>query len=165
MSPAARRSGHNAMNKALIDAAVLVPSLAAADRDAALGELLDAMVAAGQVQSSARKALLRQLLAREEQGSTGLGNGVAVPHVKEAEVSEIVMAVAISAAGLGFDAIDGRPVHILFLVLGPKGQPENHLQVLRWVSGLARNADFRRFAQNAESAEEIRELLHEMTPA
>jgi mannitol/fructose-specific phosphotransferase system IIA component (Ntr-type) len=108
--------------------------------------------------------VLKQLLAREAQGSTGLGNGVAVPHVKEADVAEIAVAVAINEAGIGFDAIDGRPVHIMFVVLGPKGgQPEQHLAVLRWVSTLARNADFRRFAQHVKSVEELRDLLLEMT--
>jgi mannitol/fructose-specific phosphotransferase system IIA component (Ntr-type) len=108
--------------------------------------------------------VLRQLHEREALGSTGLGNGVAVPHVKQTRVAEIRLAVAISAAGIPFDAIDGRPVHIMFLVLGTKGAaPEEHLQVLRWVSGLARNADFRRFARSAGSRDALRELLTEMS--
>ena len=81
---------------------------------------------------------------------------------RQADVEQIEMAVAISDAGIPFDAIDGRPVHILFAVLGPKNSaPEDHLQVLRWVSGLARNADFRRFAQSAGTEDALRDLLME----
>jgi mannitol/fructose-specific phosphotransferase system IIA component (Ntr-type) len=152
------------MNSNLIDSTVLIPELTATERDLALDEVLGAVVDAGVLDAGARKEVLKQLLAREAQGSTGLGNGVAVPHVKEADVAEIAVAVAINEAGIGFDAIDGRPVHIMFVVLGPKGgQPEQHLAALRWVSTLARNADFRRFALHVKSAEELRDLLLEMT--
>jgi PTS system fructose-specific IIC component len=152
------------MNNNLIDSTVLIPELTATECDSALDEVLGAIVDAGILDAGARKKVLKQLLAREAQGSTGLGNGVAVPHVKEADVAEIAVAVAINEAGIGFDSIDGRPVHIMFVVLGPKGgQPEQHLAVLRWVSTLARNADFRRFAQHVKSVEELRDLLLEMT--
>ena len=152
------------MFKKIIDSAVLVPDLAAHDKDAVLGEMVDAMVAAGAVDKKFRTAIVRQLREREARGSTGLGNGVAVPHVKEASVGEIVMGVGIAGAGIPFDAIDGAPVSVLFLVLGPRGRPpEDHLQVLRLVSGLARNADFRRFARIVKSSAELLDLLHEMT--
>jgi mannitol/fructose-specific phosphotransferase system IIA component (Ntr-type) len=152
------------MNKSLIESTVVIPELAATERDPALDEVLGAVVDAGLLDAGGRAKVLRQLRKREEQGSTGLGNGVAVPHVKEAAVAEIVVAVAVSHLGIGFDAIDGRPVHIMFVVLGPKkGQPEDHLAVLRWVSTLARNADFRRFAQQVKSVEELQDLLLEMT--
>ncbi|MHC5071994.1 MAG: PTS sugar transporter subunit IIA, partial [Planctomycetota bacterium] len=62
-------------------------------------------------------------------------------------------------------AIDGQPVHTLFLVMGPANDPEGHLQALRWVSTLARNADFRRFVLSAETEAEIRDLLEEMSNA
>jgi mannitol/fructose-specific phosphotransferase system IIA component (Ntr-type) len=152
------------MNQSLIDACTLIPALDATAKKDALAEILDAMTAAGAVTGKDRAVVLRQLHEREAQGSTGLGNGVAVPHVKQTKVPEIRMAVAISRAGIPFDAIDGRPVHIMFLVLGASGAaPEEHLKVLRWVSGLARNADFRRFAQSAESSEALRDLLTEMS--
>ena len=152
------------MNQSLIDACVLIPELDATAKDAALAEIVDRMVDAGAMAKKERATVIEQLQAREAQGSTGLGNGVAVPHVKETAVTEIRMAVAISLAGIPFEAIDGRAVHILFLVLGPNGAPpEDHLQVLRWVSTLARNADFRRFAQAAGTDVALRDLLTEMS--
>ena len=152
------------MNKTLIESAVVVPELQSVDRDAALDEVLQAMVAAGRLKETDRATVLAQLIEREAQGSTGLGNGVAVPHVKEASVDQIVVGAAVTQAGIGFDAIDGRPVHIVFVVLGPAdGAPEDHLAVLRWVSTLARNADFRRFAMQATTAEAMQDLLVEMS--
>ena len=152
------------MNAPLIDSCIFVPELVAGTKEDALAEILDAMVAGGTVVQKHRDAMLAQLHEREAQGSTGLGNRVAVPHVKETDVESIRMAVAISSAGIPFDAIDGRPVQILFMVLGYVGAaPEEHLQVLRWVSGLARNADFRRFAVSAGSADALRDLLIEMS--
>ncbi len=153
-----------AVNQLLIESATLLPVLESSTRDEVLAEILDALVESGALQKKARNGVFKQLQQREAEGSTGLGNGVAVPHVKAANVDGIRMAVAISAAGIPFDAIDGRDVHIMFLVLGPKGAaPEDHLQVLRWVSGLARNADFRRFAQAGDGVEALRDLLLEMT--
>lgn len=151
------------MNQSLIESVVLPPSLKASSREEAFAEILDHMVEGGAIAKSDHKGIYQQLLAREELGSTGLGNGVAVPHVKEAPVDGLRLAVAISEAGIPFAAIDGRPVHILFLVLGPCGaQPVEHLSVLRWVSGLARNGDFRRFALAAGGSAGLRDLLVEM---
>ncbi len=152
------------MNHSLIESVVLPPSLKAGSREEAFAEILDHMVEGDAIGKSDRDGIFKQLLDREELGSTGLGNGVAVPHVKEAPVDGLRLAVAISEAGVPFGAIDGRPVHILFLVLGPCGsQPVEHLNVLRWVSGLARNGDFRRFALAADGCDGLRDLLVEMT--
>ena len=147
-----------------LDSIVLLPALSSSSRDDALAEILDQMVAQGDVQAAARDAIYAQLVERETQASTGLGNGVAVPHVKRADVVETRIAVAVSPDGLPFDAIDGKPVHIVFLVLGSKDAAEgSHLQALRWVSGLARNSDFRRFARAVDGVDEFRELLMEMS--
>ena len=153
------------MIEKLIETAVLLPDLESESKDAVLGEMLDAIVGTGLLAAKGRDSVLAQLQEREAQGSTGLGNGVAVPHAKEAQVTEMVMALGIAHDGIPFDAIDGRDVLIVFLILGPiGGPPEEHLSVLRWVSILARNADFRRFAQqHASSSAALSDLLREMT--
>ena len=158
---------HALMNKALIDAAVLLPSVGATTKEGVLEEMLGGMADAGVIATSAVKPVLVQLLEREAQGSTGLGNGVAIPHVRETDgISDTVIALGIAGDGVAFDAIDGRAVRIVFLILGPAGvDPDEHLQVLRWVSRLARNLDFRRFVLTAGSAQELVELLREMTEA
>jgi nitrogen PTS system EIIA component len=147
----------------LIEAAPMVADLAAKTKDAALKELLAAAEAAGAFPAKAARGLAKRLAEREAIGSTGLGNTVAVPHVKSDDVARATLVLARCRPGLEWQAIDGRPVHVIFLLVSPVSEPENHLQCLRWIAGLARNADFRRFLLDASDANAMRELLREMT--
>jgi mannitol/fructose-specific phosphotransferase system IIA component (Ntr-type) len=151
------------LNTELIAKAVILETMAATDKVGLLGE---AMAAAAQAKLVAKKSvppLLERLLAREKLGSTGIGNGVAIPHVKDESLAGMALVVGRSVGGVDYDAIDGRPVHTLFLLLAAAAEREAHLAALRWISGLARNTDFRRFFLAAKSAAEIRELLQEMS--
>ncbi len=143
----------------------IVPCLETTSKEEVFQEMLDRVVEAGHITKRDRTAMKKLLIEREAQGSTGLGNGIAVPHFKTKKLTEHHLVVANSQAGIQFDAIDGQPVHTLFLVMGPADDQEGHLQVLRWVSGLARSADFRRFVLNAKSEAEILDLLEEMSGA
>jgi mannitol/fructose-specific phosphotransferase system IIA component (Ntr-type) len=87
-----------------------------------------------------------------------------VPHVKLDTIQQTSIVLARSQDGIEFEAIDGRPVHTVFLILAPAAAAEEHLHLLRWISGLARSADFRRFLGQAKDEAEIRELLREMAP-
>jgi PTS system fructose-specific IIC component len=147
----------------LIDAATMVGELQAKDKKTALDELLGHAETAGAFPAKAQKALAKRLVGREAIGSTGLGNTVAVPHVKGDEVKQTTLVLARCKKGLDWQAIDGRPVHCVFLLVSPAAQPEGHLQCLRWIAGLARNADFRRFLLDAKDGNAMRDLLREMT--
>lgn len=151
------------MIQQLIENAAIVGELEATNKDGALKELLGKAGAAGAFPAKAQKALAKRLSDREAIGSTGLGNTVAVPHVKGEEVQRATLVLARCRKGLEWQAIDGRPVHVVFLLVSPADEPENHLQCLRWVAGLARNADFRRFLQDAKDVDAIRDLLREMS--
>lgn len=148
----------------LVDTAALVVDLAASNKDAALKELLAVAQTAGGFGAKIGKALHKRLVEREAVGSTGLGNGVAVPHVKGDDVDKIVLVLARAKKGLEWHAIDGRAVNILFLLVSPKTEPEVHLQCLRWIATLARSADFRRFFLDARDEQAMRDLLREMAP-
>lgn len=152
------------MIQKLVESAAVVADLQAKTKKAALEELLRIAQEAGAVAKKSAAALQKRLADREAVGSTGLGNGVAVPHVKADEVKTTALVVARAKAGLEWQAIDGRPVQILFLLVAPASDPESHLKSLRWISTLARNADFRRFVLDAKDEAGIRELLLEMTP-
>lgn len=151
------------MIKKLIDAAAMVGELEAKTKDAALKELLGAAQAAGAFPPKVAKGLAKRLADREAIGSTGLGNTVAVPHVKSEDVTTATLVLARSKKGFEWQAIDGRPVHVVFLLVSPASEPETHLQCLRWIAGLARNADFRRFLADAKDTAAMRELLREMS--
>lgn len=148
----------------LIDSALVLGSLEATTKAEALDEILAAAVARKQLTKRKVPAIRERLAEREALGSTGIGNGVAVPHVKVDSIDRTVLMLARSADGIEYGAIDGRPVHTVFLILAPKDAAEEHLQLLRWISGLARNADFRRFLKNAADEDEMRDLLREMSP-
>lgn len=148
----------------LVDSAALVPELAATAKDEALGELLGAAQKVGAWKPKATKVLHQRLRDREQVGSTGLGNGVAVPHVKADEVEKPILVLARKKAGLDWQAIDGRPVSVFFLLATPLATPEAHLQCLRWIATLARSADFRRFLLDARDGNAMRDLLREMAP-
>ena len=152
------------MIRKLVEGAGLIEELQASTKEAALQEMLAAAQDAGAFQGSARKVLQKRLADREAIGSTGLGNSVAVPHVKGDGVEGITLVVARCHAGLEWQAIDGRNVHVLFMLVSPSEEPEAHLQCLRWIAGLARDTDFRRFLLDAGGESAIRELLIEMSP-
>ncbi len=150
------------MIKALIDSALVLESLNATSKDDVLPEMLATACEAGVVASSDQDSVLKSLREREALGSTGIGNGVAVPHVKNV-IDKPCMVVARADAGIAYQSVDGRDVNLFFMILGSKDDPETHLQILRWISNLARNKDFRRFAASVKDAEGLRELLVEMS--
>ncbi len=153
------------MNADLIARAAIVEALSAIEKPAALEEVLGIAVREKFVTKKQVADLGERLKAREAIGSTGIGNGVAIPHVKSDEIKTLGMVVARSVDGIDYQAIDGKPVHTVFLLLAPTAQAQQHLAALRWISGLARNGDFRRFFRAAKTAGEIRELLIEMSPS
>ena len=139
----------------------IVPSLQGGKRDEVIAELLDALVAADAAPSAHRDALLKGIIAREKRGSTGFGHGVAVPHVKTAEVPTIRVAVGISEAGIDFGALDKQPVHSVFLLLSPEARPEEHIDAMEAIFGNLSRDQFRRFLRQATTPEDILTLLEE----
>lgn len=151
------------MIRKLVERAALIEELEAATKEAALKEMLAAAEKAGAFSKGARAGLQKRLFDREAIGSTGLGNSVAVPHVKGDGVEGITLVLARCHSGLEWQAIDGRNVHVLFMLVSPGDEPESHLQCLRWIAGLARDTDFRRFLLDAEGVDAIRDLLTEVS--
>jgi len=98
------------------------------DKEEAFEELIDLLVQAGKVKD--RERALQAIYTREEMRSTGIGNGVAIPHGKDESIEQITAAAGTSTEGIEFDAIDGQPVHLVFLVLAEANNPGPHLQTL-----------------------------------
>lgn len=140
--------------------------LAATTKDAVLAEITDLLVDGGGLDESLRAETLRALLEREKLGSTGVGSHVAVPHVKVRGLDRAVCSLSIHPEGLAWAAVDSLPVHVVFTVLRPeKGSdahdPERHLDMMRWIARLSRDADFRRFAMRVKTKTELVDLLKE----
>ena len=106
-------------------------------------------------------AIGKAVIQRENQGSTGFGKGVSVPHVKHAAIKKIVGTIALSSTGLDFAALDRSPVYIVVLLLSPPDNPDQHLACMENVFRHLQRDNFRRFLRQASSKEEIIELIKE----
>lgn len=103
--------------------------------------------------------LVDVLVQREKLGSTGIGEGVAIPHGKMGELSRLIASFGVSQAGLNFDAIDGKPTHLFFALLAPENSAGIHLKALARISRLFKNPQFRESILLAKSASEIYALI------
>ena len=139
----------------------ITPDLQASDRDGVIRELVNALAAAGAVAQDAVEEVIAALIKREQNGSTGFGKGVAVPHVKHAKVKQMVGTVGRSAGGIDFAALDHQPVYSIFLLLSPDNAPQQHLQAMNIVFSNLQKDMFRRFLRQAATREGITELLDE----
>ena len=139
----------------------ITPDLKATDRDGAIRELVNALSSAGALPSDAVEEVIAALIKREQNGSTGFGKGVAVPHVKHAKVKRMVGAIGRSAGGIDFAALDHQPVYSIFLLLSPVNAPQQHLQAMNIVFSNLQKDTFRRFLRQANTREGITDLLDE----
>lgn len=110
--------------------------IAARDRDGVLGEMARYLGGRGAINTA--DLLLSRLMERERMGSTALGSGVAVPHCRVEGLTSPVILLARSRKGVAFDALDGRPVHVFFLLATPPDKPSLNLQALAAVAKLVR---------------------------
>ena len=116
-------------------------------------ELVKILKKSGKIRDS--KIALADVLKREDLASTGLGEGIAVPHAKTSAVSTLTMALGISHKGIDFDSLDDQPAHLFFLILAPPEQTGPHLQALTEIAQMNRNKDFCREIVNASTAAEV----------
>lgn len=139
----------------------VIPQLASTERDKVITELIDALVQAGSLTKSLRDELIKMIIGREKEGSTGFGKGVAVPHVKHVKIKKMVAAIGVSQKGIDFSALDTAPVYSIVLLLSPKDKPDEHLQVMENIFSNLQNDTFRRFLRQATDVAAVTDLLHE----
>lgn len=143
----------------------IITQLKATSRDAAISEMIDTLVTTGAVKEEQRDEFVKAVIRRENKGSTGFGHGVAVPHVKHADIKKMHVAVANSEDGIDFKALDREPVHSIMLLLSPEDEPENHLDAMEAIFGNLSQDTFRRFLRQATSADDVITLLSEADAA
>ena len=124
-------------------------------------ELVDLLVKNGKVKD--KKKMVQTLLEREELGSTGIGQGIAIPHGKSDTVSDLSAAFGLSPDGISFESLDGEPVNIFFLLVAPEGAAGAHLKALARVSRLLRHQPTCEKLRAATKPEVIYALLTEPT--
>jgi len=126
----------------------------AADKDEAVKELAELLTQAGVLKDTKEK-LVKMLLAREALGSTGIGSGIGIPHCKTNAVKELVAAFGLSRKGVNFDALDGEPVYIFFLLVAPEDCAGPHLKALARISRLLKDKFFRDSLKQCKDEKEI----------
>lgn len=144
-----------------VAADAIVPELEATDRNGAIRELVASLSRAGHLPEEDCDGVGRAVIARENQGSTGFGKGVAVPHAKHASIGKMVATIGRSSAGLDFAALDRAPVYIVVLLLSSPDQPDDHLAAMENIFRHLQRDNFRRFLRQADGADEIRDLIAE----
>ncbi len=129
----------------------------AVEKEDALKELVDVLADVKDIGD--KKGILRALVEREGLGSTGIGQGIAIPHGKTDRVNELVAVLGISRKGVNFDSLDGELVYIFFLLVAPKETAGPHLKALAQISRLLRDSYFCELLKRCKSADEVYELI------
>ena len=106
-----------------------------------------------------KKSIVKALVERESLGSTGIGQGIAIPHGKTDRVKELVAVLGISRKGVNFEALDGEAVYIFFLLVAPKDTAGPHLKALAQISRLLRDSYFCELLQRCKTSDEVYELI------
>jgi fructose-specific phosphotransferase system IIA component len=124
------------------DEKLFIPEMKARTKEEALEEMVDALAEAGRIKD---KALILEMLQRREAlGSTGIGNGVAIPHGRSLAASQIMVVFGKSSKGIEFDAMDGKPAHLFFLIIAPPQDRSNqYLPLLGKIVELIKDEEIR----------------------
>jgi nitrogen PTS system EIIA component len=105
------------------------------------------------------QTMLNVLLEREKLGSTGIGEGIAIPHGKIRGLEDLIVSFGRSRKGIDFNALDGKPVHLFFLLLAPENSAGQHLKTLAKISRMLKDGMFRRKLMEAKSRDEIHRMI------
>ena len=135
--------------------------LKSTDKKTAIRELTDLLIKAGELKPRMKDEVVKTLLNREALGSTGIGQGVAIPHGKCEYVKELVGAFGVSKKGINFDSLDGESAYIFFLLLAPIESSGPHLKALARISKLLKDKYFRESLKNVESEKSLLKIIKE----
>ena len=133
--------------------------LAAKDKEGIIREMVENLRLAGNFKNNESEDVVKAILKRELLSSTGIGDGVAIPHAKHPSVDRLVGAVALSTKGVPFDSVDNDPVFVLVMLISPQERPSEHLRALEGVSRCLKDKEFVRSLRQATSAQQIWDLI------
>lgn len=137
---------------------VMIMDLKATTKAEAIDELIASLNKSGRINDP--KLFKEAIYKREEQSSTGIGGGIAMPHAKTKAVNEPTVVFAKSKAGIDFDSLDGAPAHVFFMIAAPEGAGNTHLRTLAALSKLLIDADFIEQLMNTKTPDEVTALFN-----
>ncbi len=132
-----------------------------ADKNGVITELVEVIAKAKGYSTQQFEAILNTVLDRESLGSTGIGNGIAIPHAKTDVVDHVCLVVGISRFPVDFDSPDGQKSRIFFLVLAPSKEASAHVELLASIARSCTSQVFRRMLEQARDNEEVVRLFME----
>lgn len=136
---------------------LIIPHLKAETKPAVIEEIIDLLVQSGKIKD--RETALKAVLTREQKMSTGMQNGIAIPHGKTDSVDHLEAVIAIKPEGIDFDALDGQPSSIFILTLSPANRTGPHIQFLAEISKLLGDPQLREQLTKARTVDEIFNIL------
>jgi len=132
------------------------------DRESVLREMVGRLAENGEVGADDLEPIIEGLMSRERLGTTGIGRGLAIPHVRYDELDDLLVAVGRSEKGIDFASVDGSPVEIVFLIISPEAKQDDYLAALRWVSVAARDEYHNKLLHGARTPEDFIELFQDI---
>ena len=111
------------------------------------------------------EAMVKVLMEREKLGSTGVGESIAIPHGKIQGLDDLHISFGRSRKGVAFDALDGKPVHLFFLLMAPDHSAGQHLKALAKISRMLKDTDFRKKLMNAKTRDDLYNVIREKDEA
>ncbi len=145
----------------LFPKAHVIADLTAAAKDDAIREMIKHLCAAGALPKVHAAGVEKTILRREELGTTGIGKGIAIPHAKFPGLTGVCGVFARSVKGVEFNALDGQPVHLIFMLASSPDAVEAHIEALRKITTLIKDNDFCAFLRRAKNLAELADLLRE----
>jgi PTS system nitrogen regulatory IIA component len=152
----------NPKTLASVFGSVILLDVSASDKKDILSTLVAAVSKRHRINKKQQSLLLSKVIAREELGSTGIGSGAAVPHAKIKGVSRLLGAFARTAEPLDYDAVDGEPVQLVFLLLSPEDAATGYLEALSALSRAIRDKKFCNFLRTAKNKKDLLYTLNEI---
>ena len=137
----------------------IVPELKGKTKKQVLEELIDAVKLNKPLVD--REKLMKVLMERERLGSTGIGDGIAIPHGKLKEIDELVLSFGRSTEGIDFESMDGKPVHLFFLLVAPESCSGVHLRALAKIARLLKNGTVRKRLGKVDNREDIFSIIQQ----
>jgi len=141
----------------ILDLNNIIANIKASNKNSVIEEFVEVIVE--NCSSIKKDELIKVLLERERLGSTGIGDGVAIPHGKFPGISEPIISFGRSEKGLDFDSMDGQPVHLLFLLVAPEDSASIHLKALARIAKILKNDSFRKQLMEASTRERIYQVI------
>lgn len=148
----------------LLSPSRIILEMSAGEHWPAIVELIDRLVTEGSLDPAMREEVLDALKTREEQVSTGVGHGVAIPHAFSDKLEKVVAILGRSRQGIDFEALDQKPVHFVILFLVPKKDYHLHLQTLAAIAKMFTNVEIRRRLGEAREHQEILDIFAGKSP-